>query len=370
VRVALNLTFLSPGEMGGLEVYARELVRALSHRDDLDLQLLVNRVAAGDGFWRDHGAVTVVPVDPRRRVGWVLGDQLHVPRLARADLVHSLPSTAPLFGGGKRVVTVHDLNYLVHPDTHFGLRGLGMRVLVPLGARRAHRVIVPSQATRRDLVERLGVDAEKIDVVPEGVGQLAPSEGADPQRARSLLDLDGRALLLTVSAKRPHKNLRRLIGALSEIPSERRPVLALPGYPTPHEQELRQLAERLGVSDQVRFLGWVSAEELESLYAACDGFVFPSLYEGFGLPVLEAMARGVPVATSGRGSLAEVAGDAALLFDPEDERSIAGAVRRILENPTLAERLRAAGREQAARFSWTAAADGTVASYRRALASE
>ena len=107
-------------------------------------------------------------------------------------------------------------------------------------------------------------------------------------------------MALSVSAKRPHKNLARLIGALARIPQERRPLLALPGYPTPHEQELRELAAERGVAEDVRFLAWVSAEELDDLYAAADCFVFPSLYEGFGFPVLEAMARGVPVATSGR----------------------------------------------------------------------
>jgi glycosyltransferase involved in cell wall biosynthesis len=117
----------------------------------------------------------------------------------------------------------------------------------------------------------------------------------------------------------------------------------------------------------VKFLGWVDTEELEELYASACCFVFPSLYEGFGLPVLEAMARGVPVATSGRASLKEVAGDAALLFDPEDEESIAEAIERILTDRALAERLRTAGLERARRFSWTAAAEGTVASYRRAL---
>ena len=143
----------------------------------------------------------------------------------------------------------------------------------------------------------------------------------------------------------------------------------LPGYPTPHEQELRSRAAELGIDRDVRFLGWISAAELEGLYAAASCFVFPSLAEGFGLPVLEAMARGVPVACSARGSLAEVAGDAALLFDPESEPAIADAIRNLLSNSALRDRLRAAGRAQAARFPWSACADGTLASYERALGS-
>ena len=144
-------------------------------------------------------------------------------------------------------------------------------------------------------------------------------------------------------------------------------MLVLPGYPTAHEDELRARVAELGIADDVRLLGWIEPSELEGLYAAADCFVFPSLLEGFGLPVLEAMSRGVPVACSDRGSLAEVAGDAALLFDPESEPAIAAAIERLLTDQDEAQRLRRAGFEQAAKFSWKAAAEGTLASYRRAI---
>jgi glycosyltransferase involved in cell wall biosynthesis len=370
VRVGLNLSFLTPGEMGGLEVYARELSVALAARNDVRLVFLLNRRAATDPSWRGLGETVVLTVDPRRRVDWVRADQIGVPRAAEragVDLIHSLASTAPARGALRRVVTVHDLNYLVHPEAHFGLRSLGMRLLVPLAVRRSHRVIVPSESTQRDLVERLGADPARIDVVPEGVGQSARRTGRLPEEVRMRLGVRPRPVLLSVSAKRPHKNLHRLIGAVADLAAERRPLLVLPGYPTPHEAQLREEAGARGVADDVLFLGFVSAEELEGLYAAADAVVFPSLYEGFGLPVLEAMTRGVPVATSARASLAEVAGDAALLFDPESERSIAQAIDRLLTDPELADRLRTAGRKQAERFTWESAAEGTVATYRRAL---
>ena len=171
-----------------------------------------------------------------------------------------------------------------------------------------------------------------------------------------------------MSAKRPHKNLARLLEALALLPADRRPMLVVPGYPTWYETELRERAAALGVIDDVRFLAWVEAAELEALYALADCFVFPSLYEGFGLPVLEAMSRGVPVACSDRSSLPEVAGDAALLFDPESPPAIADAIERLLVDEALAARLREAGRAQAARFTWEATARGTLASYERALA--
>jgi glycosyltransferase involved in cell wall biosynthesis len=159
----------------------------------------------------------------------------------------------------------------------------------------------------------------------------------------------------------------RLLGAIAMIAPELRPLLVVPGYPTAYEDELRGRVAELALGNDVRLLGWTDQAELEGLYGAAACFVFPSLYEGFGLPVLEAMARGVPVACSGRGALAEVAGEAALRFDPESEASIAAAIERLLSDPGQRDRLSSAGRERAARFSWAATAAGTLASYRRAL---
>jgi glycosyltransferase involved in cell wall biosynthesis len=373
VDVALNLAFLTPSEMGGLEVYARRLGEALALRDDVRLTLLLPRIGRQAESWTVLGRVLTLPVDPRRRSQWVLADQLHVPRAAAragADVLHSLASTGPLAGSVPRIVTVHDLHYRTQPEAHFGVRGLGMRALVPAAARRSRRVIVPSRATADDVVRHLGVGRDRIDVIPEAPGYPPAAPARSREEIRAELGAGERPLLLTVSAKRPHKNLARLLGALARLHAERRPLVVMPGYATPHELELRARAAELGVAEHVRFLGWVSNQELEDLYRAADAFVFPSLSEGFGLPVLEAMARGVPVATSGRTSLAEVAGDAALHFDAEDERSIATAIDRLLHEDGLAERLAAAGVEQAANFTWEAAAERTVAAYRRALASE
>jgi glycosyltransferase involved in cell wall biosynthesis len=145
-------------------------------------------------------------------------------------------------------------------------------------------------------------------------------------------------------------------------------MLVLPGYPTAHEQELRARVDALGLEHDVRLLGWIDERELEGLWSLADAFVFPSLYEGFGLPVLEAMARGVPVACSNVSSLPEVAGDAAPLFDPREKSAIAGAITLLLGDPQLAERLRERGRERARDFTWERTARATIDSYRRALA--
>jgi glycosyltransferase involved in cell wall biosynthesis len=369
VKVALNMSFLAPGETGGMEVYARELARALAARDDLELVLLGNRLL--DDGWPDVDRL-VMPVDPRRRIEWVLGDQVHAPRAAAmvgADVLHSLASTGPAAGRVVRVTTIHDLNYKIVPDTHFGVRGLGMRVLVPLAARRSRRLIVDAESTREDLHEHLGVPREKVDVAPLAARVPQDPEATPEPELRARLDLGDRQLVLSLSAKRPHKNLARLFRAVAALDPERRPVLVVPGYPTPHEEELRRLARELGIAELVCMPPWLPAADLEGLYRFAAGAVFPSLYEGFGLPVLEAMARGVPVACSNRSSLPEVAGEAALVFDPEDVEAIGSALERLLTDAALAERLRAAGRERAALFTWDRTAELTVDSYRRALGS-
>jgi glycosyltransferase involved in cell wall biosynthesis len=372
-HVGLNLIYLVPGETGGMEVVARELIpELLAAAPGLRFTAFVNREAAAarGGPWGELLAAVTVPVNARRREQWVLGEQLLLAPLAaraRVDLVHSLASTSPSWGPFKRVVTVHDLIYARFPDAHSGLRDRGMRVLVPLGVRRAQRVIADSQSTRADLIELLGTPAQRIDVAPLGLGTVQRDAPLAEAPTRRRFELGERRVLLSLSAKRPHKNLVALIGALARIPAERRPLLVLPGYPTWHEGELRERAAALGVTADVRFEGWVSAGELEGLWALADAFVFPSLYEGFGLPVLEAMARGVPVACADASSLPEVAGEAALLFDPRNEGEIATAIEGLLGDLQLAGELRAKGLQRARRFTWAQTARLTLASYARAL---
>jgi glycosyltransferase involved in cell wall biosynthesis len=230
-------------------------------------------------------------------------------------------------------------------------------------------VLVESKSTRNDLITLTAVRADRIDVVPHGLGSVRRETPLAEREVRARFELGERRVVLSVSAKRPHKNLLALIEALARLPPEGRPLLVLPGYPTGHERELRERARGLEVAGDVRFPAWVSEAELEGLWALAQAFVFPSLYEGFGLPVLEAMAREVPVACSNASSLPEVAGGAALLFDPHDERAIARALRRLLDDGALRDRLRALGRERAREFTWERTARLTLSSYARARVS-
>ncbi len=361
-----------PGETGGTETYARELIPELvAAAPEMRFTAFINREAAeaGGGPWGELIPAVVIPVRARTRREWVRGEQQLLPVSARrrgVQLVHSLANTAPVWGAYARTVTIHDLLHRIAPEAHLGMLSHGMRVLVTAAARRSARVIVDAESTREDLRRLLGIDPRRVDVVPLGLGARRGAAAPEAE-VRAMLAEPARPIVLSVSALRPHKNLVRLIEAVGLIDPERRPLLVIVGYPTDHEAELHERIAALGLRDDVRVLGWVPSKTLEGLYAISDAFVFPSLYEGFGLPVLEAMARGVPVACSGQGSLREVAGDAALTFDPRSQSEIARAIERLLAGGPEVERLRRAGRDQAAGFTWAQTARGTIASYRRSL---
>jgi glycosyltransferase involved in cell wall biosynthesis len=362
-RVGLNLLYLAPGDTGGTETYARGLVPRLPESwPEAEWVVFAGAELAGEQPLADGVRVVRLPVSSRTRVRRSAVEQtLLAGAIVRAqlDLLHSLGTTTPLLAPGPQVVTIHDVIYKRYPDAHPGVLTRGMEVLVPAAARRAQRIIVPSEAVAEDLDSYLGVGREKVDVVPEGPGAEPAAAPPAEDDLRGRLGLPGGPLVLAVSARRPHKNLSRLIEAMRGVDA----TLVLPGYPTAFDEELK--AEAAGAP--VVFAGWVSGGDLEGLYAAATCMVFPSLAEGFGLPVLEAMLRGVPVACSSTTALGEVAGDAALVFDPESVDAIRSAIRTLLGDPAERTRLIDRGRARAAQFSWAAAAEGTVASYRRAL---
>jgi glycosyltransferase involved in cell wall biosynthesis len=345
-----------------------EVVRAWP---EAEFVVFASREAAED--WRAApwaGGVRLVelPVSARTRFRRVALEQTLLAAAAvrhRVDLLHSLATTQPAFVPGVRTVTtILDVIYKRLPETHAGMLTLGMSALVPLAAHTADRIVTISQWSGDDIVHFLGVGADKVDVVPLGPGRDAVAPPTDEAELRARLELGDAPVVFSPSAKRPHKNLPRLIEAVSRLDGVQ---LVIPGYANPHEAELRSLASQLGVSDRVRFPGWLPDADVEGLYALCACMCFPSLAEGFGLPVLEAMRRGVPVACSNATSLPEVAGDAALLFDPESVDAIAAALGRLLGDAALRDDLARRGREQALSFSWARTAEGTVASYRRAL---
>ncbi len=357
MRVGLDLLFLVPGETGGRETYARELLRGLvAERPDLELTALVNRETTGDGFWTEAARVVRVESSGVARGSWAAGELLRLPRAARGlDLLHSVANFGPLAGGPPRVLTVHDVLWRRLPDAVPTAMRLGTNVLVTAAARRARRVITVSHASAADVRSELKI--QNVDVVPNGV----TPPPADPPPPADLGQGD-RPVVLSVASDLPHKNLAALIDGVAELAD--RPLLVFAGHGT-DTGALGSRAASRGV--EVRLLGGVDPARLEALYAAATVVATPTRFEGFGLPVLEAMARGVPVACSELPVLREVAGDAAVYFDSSDPRSLGDAIRTTLIE---GERLRAAGLTRAAEFSWAAAARATAEVYERALSAK
>jgi alpha-1,3-rhamnosyl/mannosyltransferase len=283
----------------------------------------------------------------------------------RVDLLHSVAFTAPLHTRAVNVVMIADVTWILepHPDASMRL----WRVIVPPVARRADRVIAISHAGADHLERYLHVPKDRIDVTLLGYTGHASVPPLSAIELRARLSLAAGPFVLAVASRRPHKNLMRLITAMPAV-LEAKPdaFLVLCGNPTPHDEDLRAEAARLGISDRVRLLGFVDPDVLEGLYAAAACFVMPSLNEGFGLPVLEAMGRGVPVACSNLSAMPEVAGDGARYFDPLDVEEIGRAIVDILTDAQLAARLVLAGRRRAATFTWARTAERTLESYERA----
>ena len=370
MRVGLNLLYLGPGETGGRETYARELVPAMLERaPELELVAFVNR-DAGPSLARELGdgiRAVELPVSPHSRGRWAVGELALVAAAARradVELLHSMANFAPPWGPFRRVVTIHDLHYKAVPDMLSWPMRMGTSAMVSLAARRANRIIAVSAAGREEIVRGLGVERERIDVIHNGV--RPPPASASTAGLRERHRLGQRRLVLTVATNLPHKNLPVLIEALASMSAAERPVLAIAGQGT-DEGALHVQAVTAGVGGDVRLLGNCSREELDALYALADCLVLPTLHEGFGLPVLEAMARSLPVACSDIPALREVAGDAALYFDPRAPAQIAARIAELLTDAERTVRLRDAGRARATGFSWSAAAAQTLRSYRAAL---
>ena len=375
MHLGLDLLFLVPGASGGRETYARELTAAIrAQRADLRVTAFINRetAAIGHGFWRDLADNTVVlrgasALDRRR---WAVGELVMLPRAAareRVEVLHSPANFAPLHGPFARVVTLHDIIFRRLPGTVSTPLRWGTEATVPPAARRAHRVITGSDAAREDIVAELKLRRELIDVIPHGIAAAPDVPAAAVARMRARLDAGERPIALSVATDVPHKNLAVLVRGLAQLAPDERPVLVFAGFGT-DSGELPGLVSELGLGHDVRVLGAVAPDDLEALYAGADLLVTATLYEGFGLPVLEAMARGVLVACSDLPVLREVAGDDAELLDPSDPASVAAAMRRLLSGDTDLERRREAGYERATGYTWASAATQTLRVFDEAAA--
>ena len=372
-RLGLDLLFLIPRESGGRETYARELISAMLELDPaIRATAFANREAEGE-LRRTYGSqlsVVGLPVTARRPGQWAIGELALLPvAAARAgvEIVHSLANFAPAHGRFHRVITIHDLQYRAVPQLLTAARRAATAAMIGLAARKADRIIAVSESGARELAASLPVPRERIEVIPNGVG--TPVSDAVPEaELRDRYAIGNRRVVLSISTALPHKNLGALFGALALLAPERRPLLVIAGLGT-DGAPVRERARAAGVETDIRLLGYQPPEVLEGLYRLARCVVMPTLYEGFGLPVLEAMARGVPVACSAIPSLRELVGDSALMFSPQRTSEIAAAIEQLVLDDALRRELGEAGRGRASQFSWRRAAETTLACYRKVLES-
>jgi glycosyltransferase involved in cell wall biosynthesis len=288
-------------------------------------------------------------------------------RQLRPDLVHFTNYLAPLASRVPYVVSFHDMTLSMFPQHHTLKKRLLTASLLPLVARRARLILTPSESTRRDVVRLLGVAAERVRVIPYAAAPSFRRAAEGPER---LADLFGLAppYFLYVGTLEPRKNLARALRAFARaFPEGAGPRFVLVGERGWKYEEILREAARPELAGRVHFLGYVAEELLPLLYTHATALVYPSLYEGFGLPVVEAMACGTPVLTSRSSSLAEVAAEAALLVDPADETALCEAMRALAQDADLRGRLAASGLGRAREFSWQRTGTETVAAYRAAL---
>lgn len=290
-------------------------------------------------------------------------------RTARPVIYHEFNTIARAFSG-PTVVTIHDLSWLAVPEAHPAERVAWLNRRLPRTLRQASRFIAVSDFTAQEMVQRLGINRDRIDIVPPGVSrQFQPrdADAAAPTVAR--YGLRDRGYVLAVSTLEPRKNFDRLLAAHGLLPSALRQTVPLVivggrGWGTTLTDAAAERALREG---RLRLLGHISDDDLVALYASCAVAAYPSLYEGFGLPVLEAMACGAPVVTSRTTALPDTAGGAAILVDPLDVDAISGALRTVLEDGAFADRLRAGGPARAAPFTWGRMAAGMIACWQTVL---
>jgi glycosyltransferase involved in cell wall biosynthesis len=353
MRIGVNALYLLPGGVGGTEIYLRNLLAGLAEVDrDNEFVVFTNRETGPDlAPGAANFSVVQQPVRAKNRPSRIVWEQtglVAAARRQRIDVMFNPGFTCPLFAGPPNVTVFHDLQHLRHPEYFRWFDLPFWRLLLAGSARRSRALIAVSEATRDDLRRYYGREAV---VVHHGVERAFFKIAGERNPER---------FLLCVSTLHPHKNLERLIRAF-DLPGMRLVISGLRGF---HTGAIERLIAERNLSGQVTLTGWIPRQKLYGLYRRAWAFVYPSTFEGFGMPVLEAMAAGLPVACSSIPPLREIAGDTVRYFDPESEAGIAEALRALAAGePSGTE----AAQARAAQFTWERAARETLGCLSAAL---
>ncbi|HWE50862.1 MAG TPA: glycosyltransferase family 1 protein [Bryobacteraceae bacterium] len=351
----------------GNEVYIRSLLRAFAEVDRESEFLAYISALEAEQWIPKRFEVHHVASNPYRRLGWDLPRRVQV---HQPDLLH-VQYTAPLICASPLVVTVHDVSFIEHPEYFTDLRRYQLRLTVAGTVQRAARVLTVSEFSRDAILRTYDIAPEKVRAIPNAANpDFRPMGRERAQKAvRDRLGFDA-PFVFSVGDLQPRKNQCGLITAFARLLTNHpqlRHHLVLSGKETWYAPKVLEAARNSGFASRIHFTGFVPDQELLELYNACDCFVFPSFYEGFGLPILEAMACGRAVACSNTAAMPEVADGAGLLFNPHDTGDIARALKDILLDSELRARMERLGLQRAATFTWQKSARATLEVYREVV---
>jgi len=370
LRIAIDAHSVG-ARLGGNETYATNLIEALAEIDQTNLYTLyVTKRDAIDRFanrWPNFTVKPTWPHTPLVRVPLTLSREL---RRNPVDVLH-VQYTAPPFAPCPIVTTIHDLAFEHLPETFNRRSWMQLRLTVRHTAQKAAQIITVSEYSRQDISNTYRIPPERITITPEAASEkfLPVTDETELNTIREIYGIE-RDYILSLCSIQPRKNLIRLIEAYSLLRKSsadvRLPQLVLAGKRGWRDNEIFRAAQRESVAADIVFTGYVADEHLNPLYSGATCFVYPSYFEGFGLPILEAMQCGTPVIAGNRTSIPEVAGEAALLFDPFETKSLVDALQRLLSNPEYRATLSLRGLQRASAFSWKTTARLTLEVYERA----
>lgn len=368
MRIGINALYLLPGKVGGSETYIRNLVQSLSELDrDNTYVIFINKESIG--IFQELAPPLIIvpcPIHATNRPIRILWEQLILPfqiRRHEIDVLLSAGMTSPFFCTVPSVLTIYDLQHVNQPQNFSRLYLFFLKTIIYLSAKSSDGIITISEQVKKDIIKYYKIGAEKITVAHLAVNHelFFPLAGDNLSSTRRKYKLPERYLLYA-AAMLPHKNHARLLRSFKEIVKEIPGIkLVLTGAWDKGHDILAGLISELGLQKDVIMLGWIPFEDIPFLYRGAEMFIYPSLHEGFGLPILEAMASGVPVVCSRIEPLVEIAGDAALLVDPYDQSDIARGILSVFRDKTLRMKLIEAGIQRAKTFTWERTASSTLA---------
>ena len=369
-KVGINLLWLVPGKVGGSETYLTRLLNGLAERSS-DLDYTIFALPRFSEVYPDLAKTfktAIAPATGQIKSFRVAGENSWLAaqcRIRKIDLVHHAGGTVPVIRTARPVLTIHDLQYLYYPEYFTRTKLNFLKLMVPRSAEAARLILVPSEFTRRTVIERLNLDPSIVIVVPHGISPREPQASAGD--IRSKYDLTGPYFLFPAITY-PHKNHLVLIEAFAKLVRSRPDaLLVLTGAKGSMEVRLGAEIRKHGLEHNVRRLGYLPSEDLDALYLEALALAFPSRFEGFGAPVLEAMARSCPVIAADATALPEVVRDAGVLISPDNAEEWHLAMREMLDDEELRQRLAKAGLERARSFTWKNSADILEDAYRHAL---